>query len=531
MAVFRSRTVAALVVLVAEALVVVAVYQVFVSVECRQTGVEFACRGLRSAVVRAMAVLAALVFAYRLKPAAFAAIVETIESRARPLRWLGLNLAGMALVFLPLAVFGPARIGAMFGQVFWFLAVGGLLAGLGAALWAAAPRDWARWLRAEAPLLVPLLIGAALIPDLANLLQPTWQTGTLSAATFSAVQAALTLAGQAVYSLPERHVIGTAGFRVEIGEQCSGIEGFALVFAFIALYAVLMRGKIHQRRLWLAVLPAALLASWGLNVVRIAVLVLIGAYVSPEHAVNGFHSFAGWLFFTILVFVMLVVMEKLPWLHRDRLASTSPALSEDWLAARLLPFVVFMFAGVVAAALWPKPELAYPLKAAALLAVVMYFSPAWRRLDWRLDPVALLVGLAVGAGWVASAMLTGTPDSGLAQGLAGLGPLAFGFWAVTRVLATVALVPLVEELFFRGYVLARLDSGAGGPGRRLLAVAVSSLLFAVFHGRWIEAGLAGVAFSLLMLRRGRLADAVVGHMAANLVVALWAAATGAWWVI
>jgi membrane protease YdiL (CAAX protease family) len=44
----------------------------------------------------------------------------------------------------------------------------------------------------------------------------------------------------------------------------------------------------------------------------------------------------------------------------------------------------------------------------------------------------------------------------------------------------------------------------------------------------LEAGLAGLVFGLLMLRRGRLADAVTSHVAANLVVALWAAFNRDW---
>lgn len=57
---------------------------------------------------------------------------------------------------------------------------------------------------------------------------------------------------------------------------------------------------------------------------------------------------------------------------------------------------------------------------------------------------------------------------------------------------------------------------------RIIAVALSSALFAALHGRWIVAGLARVIFALVMLHRGRLGDAVQAHLAANLIVALWA---------
>ncbi len=115
---------------------------------------------------------------------------------------------------------------------------------------------------------------------------------------------------------------------------------------------------------------------------------------------------------------------------------------------------------------------------------------------------------------------TGSEGTELAQALDGLAPLMLAVWVLCRLVGTVLLVPLVEEMFFRGYVLTRLDRG--GLAMRILAIAVSSALFAALHGRWMAAGLAGVIFALVMLRRGRLSDAIQAHMAANLIVAIWA---------
>lgn len=51
------------------------------------------------------------------------------------------------------------------------------------------------------------------------------------------------------------------------------------------------------------------------------------------------------------------------------------------------------------------------------------------------------------------------------------------------------------------------------------------------HDRWLIAGAAGVAFALVLLRRGRLTDAALAHCVANLVVALWAVSQGDWGAI
>jgi membrane protease YdiL (CAAX protease family) len=91
-------------------------------------------------------------------------------------------------------------------------------------------------------------------------------------------------------------------------------------------------------------------------------------------------------------------------------------------------------------------------------------------------------------------------------------------------------VPLIEELFFRDYLLERLDFG--GRAGTLLAVAISTGIFAALHGRWLLAVAAGLVFCALRLRRGgRLADAVICHVAANTGVAAVAWATGNWQLI
>ena len=100
---------------------------------------------------------------------------------------------------------------------------------------------------------------------------------------------------------------------------------------------------------------------------------------------------------------------------------------------------------------------------------------------------------------------------------------------MARVAGTVLLVPLVEELFFRGYLLARLDGPT--PARRLVAVAVSSAMFGAMHERWLVAFFAGVAFAMIYLRQNGLGNAIVAHVAANLVVAAWALAAGDWTAI
>jgi membrane protease YdiL (CAAX protease family) len=106
---------------------------------------------------------------------------------------------------------------------------------------------------------------------------------------------------------------------------------------------------------------------------------------------------------------------------------------------------------------------------------------------------------------------------------------AHGVGIAVVVVATVVVVPFMEELFFRGLLfkaLARLFAPLG-PGITsgrgvgvVLAVIVDGLLFGLAHGEWVQlAGLAlfGAALAAISYRTGRLGMNMMAHAAFNLV--------------
>ncbi len=495
-------------------------FQVLTSFECQATGAFGACRFLRSFVARAITILAVLGLYAGARPAAWRALLDRIaRNRGAPV-WALLHVAGIALMFAPLAVMG-ADMARDFELASGPWLAGALAAGLGALFWLLPPRDWRAWLRAERFTPLGLVALGFVIPDLTELLYPLWDSQALTRATFSAVWMVLHLIGASPVTDPSAYIIGTDGFLVQVARQCSGVEGFALVTGFTLLHGALFRDRLRFPRFWLVMLPLGLLLSWGLNVARIAMLIWIGAHVSPTLAVNGFHSYAGWMFFTLLALGLIWLGQALPWLRRSETGPSRP-LASDPRAAMILPFLAFMLGTILASAFSSEPDLAYPVKVLAMAGALGFFWPMYRRMEWRIDPLAILAGVVIGGFWIWTR--PGAP--GLAVSLAGLSSPVFLLWAVTRVIGTGFLVPMVEELFFRGYLLGRLDQG--GPVWRIIAIAVSSALFALLHGRWIAAGVAGVIFALLALRRGRLSDAIVAHMVANLLIAGAAAVTGDW---
>jgi CAAX prenyl protease-like protein len=123
-------------------------------------------------------------------------------------------------------------------------------------------------------------------------------------------------------------------------------------------------------------------------------------------------------------------------------------------------------------------------------------------------------------------------ETALSRWIAELTPLAFVAWLCFRGIGTIIMVPIAEELAFRGYlyrvVIARPFESVDLKAFSMRALIVSSVLFGMMHDRWMAAALAGALYALLMCWRGRLSDAITAHMTTNAVIFAWAVATGQW---
>ncbi|SMP27350.1 exosortase E/protease, VPEID-CTERM system [Shimia sagamensis] len=514
----RLMTLAALA--VAELLLVILAYQVMASIECRQTEIEAACRALRSMTARGLAVITVMALYFWLRPTGYRALADRAIAHPGHRIWMLFHLLGLVLIFLPLPLFGTAEISHAFTPTLIFLTIGGLLTAAGAIFWVTPLRVWRDWMRNDSYLLPLALFTGFLTPDFADLMRPLWEWSTLSSLTFFLVFLVLTLTGFDVGVHPPTYEIGVEGFWVQIASQCSGVEGIALITIFMGFYAVLMRPELRQKRFWLILFPLAVFASWLFNILRIAILIVIGARVSPEHALNGFHSYAGWLMFTALALLIVLIAHLAQWLHRTPLTTHPTAtIRHDPLAARIVPFIVMMLSGVFVSAFWPDPEAGYPVRAALMALPLLFFLPALRDL-WRRPSIeAALVGLVIGVAWITTAATQEPPQAETPSLL----------WISTRLLGTILLVPIIEELFFRGYLLRRLHRDT--LVWTVLAVGVSSLLFGFMHDRLLAGTLAGVAFGLLYLRRSETSDAIVAHIVANATIAIAALLTAKWALI
>ena len=212
---------------------------------------------------------------------------------------------------------------------------------------------------------------------------------------------------------------------------------------------------------------------------------------------------------------------------------------------RLLPFVAFM--AVLALRGMAPADGSWGFDARWLyglnLVVVGGMLLAWRReygeLAWQNRPTlaeaagAVAVGLAVFVLWIrldAPWMQIGEPTAGFVP-VDAQGRLEAPLIAL-RLLGATLLVPVMEELFWRSFlmrwlqapVFERVDPRQVG----VKALALSTFVFMLAHPLWLAAIIAGLAYALLYRRSGKLWAAVIAHAVTNGALGLWVVQTGQW---
>jgi exosortase E/protease (VPEID-CTERM system) len=353
--------------------------------------------------------------------------------------------------------------------------------------------------------------------------------GVLKYPAFSSVRALLSLLFNDVVCRPDTDIIGTERFRVSVEPGCTGCEGIGLIWVCLGLYLWCYRQDLRWPQA-LLLLPLGTALIWAANTVRIAALVAVGVWLSPEAAVGGFHSHAGWLAFNGIALGLIAVTRSRRFFARAPAAGQE---EENPAAPYLLPLLALVAATMVSSALSEDFDVFYPFRVGVVAGVLLFFRHAYAGLGWSWSWGAVAIGAAAFVVWMALEFVRGAPpDTGLRTGLESLSPAwAFG-WVCFRVAGSVVTVPLAEELGFRGYLLRRLvaaDFRAVSPGQfTWTAVIVSSALFGVLHGRWLAGMLAGLLYAFALARRGRVSDAVLAHATTNALIAAYVLATRTW---
>jgi uncharacterized protein len=217
----------------------------------------------------------------------------------------------------------------------------------------------------------------------------------------------------------------------------------------------------------------------------------------------------------------------------------------------IFPYVVPMFAYVGLGGLEPylpsihgQPSpVWYPLAYAAKIVVVAILAWHYRTtwVDFRPWPktstlmLAVIMGLLVWGLWIGlDGRYPALPFLGTRAGfdVEALNPGRRWAFIVVRMLGLVVLVPLIEELFWRSFLMRwlidpdfqKIPIGTVTP----MAAAVTSVIFALVHPEWLPALLTGALWAWLLWRTRSLAACAVSHATANFALGAYVIVTGDW---
>lgn len=182
----------------------------------------------------------------------------------------------------------------------------------------------------------------------------------------------------------------------------------------------------------------------------------------------------------------------------------------------------------------------YTGKVLLVTAVLLFFYPVWQqdiRVDFRMLPVATVVGLLVFATWIGVDRFTpplpllGTrigydPFTAIAE------PVQRGLFLTFRFFGLVIMVPVMEELFWRSFLLRYItaEDFRRVPMGQFSAIAfgVVTVAFGLAHPEWLAALFCGAAYAGLLRATRSLFACIAAHSVTNLALGIYVITTGQW---
>jgi exosortase E/protease (VPEID-CTERM system) len=400
------------------------------------------------------------------------------------------------------------------------------------ALWISAPPSWfaAVLFRGWAYPLLAVAVGVLAWRAAAGA-EELW--GVLSETTLRGAALLLRLLGADVSVGPEPDVIVVGDFGVEVTPICSGADGLGLVVLFTATWIALARERLLVRRS-LLLIPLGMALAFAANVVRIAALVSVGGAGHVELATGGLHSKLGWILFIGIALGTIAVAERLPWFRRAseerhaEMGAVPPAA-----AAYVAPLLAALVTALVTS-IWSDETLDrwYLLRILAASGVLWLVRRDLPRPAISVSWFPVVVAAIICAAWIALVPVDAAAGGQLVAELRGLGTAERWAWIAVRAVGSCLIVPVIEELAFRGFLMRWLVSPEFEhvPPRAWTwsALLLSSLAFGALHGHWILGTLSGLAFAAVLVRRGRLGDAILAHALTNAGLAVAVLAFGRW---
>jgi CAAX prenyl protease-like protein len=191
----------------------------------------------------------------------------------------------------------------------------------------------------------------------------------------------------------------------------------------------------------------------------------------------------------------------------------------------------------------------YPLKTLTVAAALWFFRRDYEELRLNFSLIAVVIGLVAIAIWIAidplypkvdvlmvsferalSQIMHSPPPKG--------GPAASfdpsGHWVFIgfRVVGAVVVVPVMEELFWRAFLIRWLvdeDFKRVPVGKWTWpSFAITVALFGAEHNQWLAGLICGAMYNWLLYKRKDVFSCTIAHAVSNAALAAWVLARGDW---
>jgi uncharacterized protein len=222
----------------------------------------------------------------------------------------------------------------------------------------------------------------------------------------------------------------------------------------------------------------------------------------------------------------------------------SPAL------VRYAPFVVFLLFTTAQKEFGPAADYwIYFSKTMVGAGLIIVMRPLIAEMRWAFSWEAVLAGVAVFAVWVGVSGEWTTQNTlwvnlGITNGQTflgsdwnpnaqfGTGSMLACFFIAVRILGSALVVPPLEEVFYRSFLYRYLAKHEflNVPLNRFFPFPfmTTTLIFGFVHNEWLAGIFCGAAYQGLVIRKGRLGDAMTAHAITNLLLGIWVVWRGAW---
>lgn len=213
--------------------------------------------------------------------------------------------------------------------------------------------------------------------------------------------------------------------------------------------------------------------------------------------------------------------------------------------ARIVPFAIYILFLALADVLVPlftwlsiDIKWLYVIKIAAVVMALLYFSRNYIELNKRPPLIDFLYasvsGLIVFVVWIfpyPSWLVAGAGSIAINPTL-DLNHFEVILWLSIRLAGAALIVPIMEELFWRSYIMRRYDDvdflNVNPETLSGFAYVGSACLFALEHSLWLPGLFAGMVYGELYKTYKNLWVPIFAHAVTNGLLGVWVMSTGNW---